>query len=284
MATSSSRSPQLAVLRLLVAAGVLLSSATAPAEESLCSAGIRDGFSCAQHADCPDGACVLAQGVCDAGPNDGLPCDCPGGTCIGSGVDPTVGTCRAGTSDGEPCDPTSECATHPCTGTQQICVAGTMKGASCLRDDQCYGGACSSTGKICIDGTDFAGSSCADDADCCVNPSRCSSGNCASARPPVLTATPAPSTPFPTTTATDTPVGTSTDIPTATPSVTPVQSPSPTRSVAATPTRCSPCPGLEVGGQSETGDGCSVSPPPHSGCSRPALIALALFAWRRLTR
>src|SRR6266436_5425685 len=88
-----------------------------PNGEFLCSNGPMDGRACNTDANCaPGGVCVIGQGVCDGGADDGTPCDCAGGTCQGSG---TTGTCSGGTMNGESCDPSG---TGNCGGGT-ACVA-----------------------------------------------------------------------------------------------------------------------------------------------------------------
>ncbi|MFI5399098.1 MAG: beta-propeller fold lactonase family protein [Candidatus Binatia bacterium] len=158
----------------------------------LCSAGARDGAACAVDADCPDGACVVAQGVCDGGKDDGLLCDCPGATCVAGatcGTDPTMGTCSGGTADGQCCDAQSNCAgNRSCVGTQKVCLAGPVRGMSCLRDAQCLGSQCGAIGKSC-GGGDFAGFACVADGDC--PRGACIVAALRSATPPATTPTPA---------------------------------------------------------------------------------------------
>lgn len=180
--------------------------AQAPTGAFLCSAGAHDGQPCNSNSDCPDGACVKSQGVCDGGVDDALPCDCPSGTCSESATcfepSATQGMCSGGTSAGKSCS--CSCAGgRACVGTQQVCVGGLNKGFSCLRDSQCPNSQCRSTGLICASGTDFAGFSCSSDTDCCSPPGVCGTGSCvAPVSRPTATSTPSPLTPRPT----DTPV------------------------------------------------------------------------------
>ena len=76
----------------------------------LCSGGPNDGAQCNDFSDCPNGACVLSQGVCDGGDNDGGYCASP-----------------------------DDCPTGQCVAAQRVCLSGDDKGNSCLRDDQCDG-------------------------------------------------------------------------------------------------------------------------------------------------
>ncbi len=132
-------------------------------ETFLCSAGARDGLPCASDADCSSGVCVLAQGVCDGGRVDGLPC-----------------------SAETDCEPGI-----PCIPTQNICVGGQNKGTGCLRTRHCPASRCAATGRACAPGSQFAGLSCADDADCGTR------GLCRAATPSTP-ATPRRPTPVPT--------------------------------------------------------------------------------------
>jgi len=123
----------------------------------LCSGGFNDGSACDNDENCPGGACVLPQGVCDNGDRNG-----------------------------EYCDTTSECTGGgTCSLAHKVCLAGDAKGNSCLRDEHCPESACISTGLFC-DGGDFDLYSCVDDSSCvgefeagvCVSPSvfLCSGG------------------------------------------------------------------------------------------------------------
>ncbi|MBI1817230.1 MAG: beta-propeller fold lactonase family protein [Deltaproteobacteria bacterium] len=143
----------------------------------LCSDGVDDGAPCARNADCLRGACVVAQGVCDGGDDDGLLCDCAGGTCSNQpscSSDARSGTCTGGAMDGTCCDQATNCHGHrPCAGTQKLCASGPGKGQSCLRDTQCPQSRCQSVGRVCAGG-DFDRYACVDAGDCprgaCVDP------------------------------------------------------------------------------------------------------------------
>lgn len=104
----------------------------------LCSAGGNDGGTCASSLDCPSGACVFAQHVCDGGTVDGL-------------------LCQADTD----CEPSA-----PCRPTQKICNAGGSKGFGCLRTSGCSTGTCVSSGRVCESQSEFATLACIDNADC----------------------------------------------------------------------------------------------------------------------
>ena len=136
----------------------------------LCAGGPRDGAACAADADCPDGACASAQGVCDGGDDDGLLCDCAGGSCSAATAscssDPGSGTCSGGSAQGRCCRTDFNCAgRRPCVATQKVCAGGIAKGMPCLRDGQCAGSTCGSTGRLCKGGS-FDGFSCVDHGDC----------------------------------------------------------------------------------------------------------------------
>lgn len=226
--------------------------------EFLCSKGTRDGLPCESDTDCvPNGVCVIAEGVCNGGTDDGASCDCPAGSCSATPVctgDNTFGTCSGGTSAGLCCDVTFNCSGGaPCTGTAKLCLAGDAKGFPCLNDSQCSPSICRSTGKLCaglcqggtnanqlcFDDTDCPGSTCTsdfqsfpcvDDADCCTT-QPCHSGICQGA------ATSATSTPTPSR-GTGTPTRTRTMSPTRTGTAnTPTgKTPTPTQSAVATVT------------------------------------------------
>ena len=126
---------------------------TTPTDKFLCSAGPRDGQACNTDADCASaGVCVIAQGVCDGGTVDGLPCDCAGGTCRATPVcstDATLGTCSGGQNATECCDLTTNCSGgNPCVGAQRVCLDGENMGFACLHDSQCPSSMCRSTGKF----------------------------------------------------------------------------------------------------------------------------------------
>lgn len=228
----------------------------------LCSLGTRDGQTCASDDDCPGGVCVLTQGVCDGGIDDGLPCSCAGGTCSGTPVcsaDATFGTCSGGPFAGECCDRDFNCREgRPCAGTQKICLGGQSQGFPCLRDSQCPGSVCRSTGRFCLgvcqsgssSGTlctttddcggadcfsDYQDAACGQDVDCCVSGSACPAGICTGITAPTPTATQRPPTATagtaqPTSTRTPTVPGTpASPTPVVTPTVRPTTGASPTR-------------------------------------------------------
>ena len=226
--------------------------------EFLCSKGTRDGLACESDTNCvPNGVCVIAEGVCNGGDDDGASCDCPAGSCSAQPVcqaDNTFGTCSGGTSAGECCDVNFNCAgSAPCKGTAKLCLAGDAKGFPCLNDSQCPSSLCRSTGKLCAGlcqgGTnanqlcfadedcpgstctsDFQSFPCVDDADCCTT-QPCHSGICQGvATSATSTPTPSRGTTTPTRTRTVSPTRTGTaNTPTG-------NTPTPTRSVVATVT------------------------------------------------
>jgi YVTN family beta-propeller protein len=144
-------------------------AAILPGAVSLCADGERDGSPCATDADCPQGACALALGVCNGGSDDGLLCDCPGGTCLAEpscGADPMLGTCTGGPAAAQCCDTSFNCVgRHACVATQRVCAGGLAKGMPCLSDSQCPDGACALSGRLCVGG-DFDRVACVDRADC----------------------------------------------------------------------------------------------------------------------
>jgi hypothetical protein len=156
--------------------------------ELLCSAGSNDGNTCQTHADCPGGACVVVQGVCND--QNGYPCDCPGATCNGT-------ACTGGPFSGLSCDTAFNCDTGvACQGSQKVCVGGSASGAllppgyPCLNNQQCDSSQCRSTGLVCKAGTAFSNYPCGQDADCCTPATSCPVGACFSpATVPTPTAT-----------------------------------------------------------------------------------------------
>jgi len=156
--------------------------------EFLCSAGSNDGNACQTHADCPGGACVYVQGVCND--QNGLPCDCPGATCNGT-------ACTGGPFSGQSCDTAYNCDTGvACQGSQKVCVGGSASGAllppgyPCLNNQQCDSSQCRSTGLVCKAGTAYSSYPCGQDADCCTAATSCPVGACFSpATVPTPTAT-----------------------------------------------------------------------------------------------
>jgi len=167
----------------------------------LCTGGTRDGLDCTGFEDCPGGVCVIAQGVCQNGTDNGNPCLCAGGTCSATpacSADTSFGTCVGGAFATDCCDVSSDnCAGGAaCIGTQKVCLGGENKGFSCLTPDQCPGSTCTSTGMVC-DGGDFDGYACVDDADC-TGTAPTADGSC------VGNPTPAPVTNTPTRTRTPT--------------------------------------------------------------------------------
>jgi hypothetical protein len=185
----------------------------------LCSAGSNNGNTCEAQADCPGGACVILQGVCND--QNGFPCTCPDATCSGT-------TCTGGPFAGQSCDTAYNCdAGVACQGSQKVCAGGATSGYPCLYDQQCDSLQCLSTGSLCEEGTDYAGYSCWQDSDCCLPPTTCAVGACFSPA-----AVPTPTTPSAVTrTATASRTGateTPTPSPSAKASVTPTAGASPT--------------------------------------------------------
>jgi hypothetical protein len=175
-------SGDITVNEIVAAVNAALNGCAATATgEFLCSTGPRDGLACNSDDDCvPTGACVIAQGVCDGGTDDGLYCDCSAGTCVASTpvCDASfTGVCQGGPRDGGCCDVTAICAGGAgCVASQKVCAAGANKGFSCLRDDECPDSVCQSTGKFC-NGGDFDGYSCVDANDC-LNADGSTGGSC----------------------------------------------------------------------------------------------------------
>lgn len=171
--------------------------------ELLCSAGSNDGNTCQTHADCPGGACVVVQGVCND--QNGYPCDCPGATCNGT-------ACTGGPFSGLSCDTAFNCDTGvACQGSQKVCVGGSASGAllppgyPCLNNQQCDSSQCRSTGLVCKAGTAFSNYPCGQDADCCTPATSCPVGACFS---PATVPTPTATAPKTRTAATLTPTPT----------------------------------------------------------------------------
>lgn len=95
------------------------------ADVLLCSGGQSDSLPCSGHADCPGGACVLAQKVCDGGFDDGFGCE--------GDVN-----CSGGAS---------------CVPTSRVCSGGEDDSFGCVRSDNCRGGGtCVATGQVCDGG------------------------------------------------------------------------------------------------------------------------------------
>jgi hypothetical protein len=134
------------VLILLLLGGASAASVSAQATgEYRCSVpngGSQDGTPCQTHADCPGGACVFGEGVCDD--QEGRQCLCPEGTCSGD-------TCSGGPLAGQTCDTSYNCDPGVlCRGSQKVCVGGSNSGYPCLNGKQCDSGQCVSTGRVCI--------------------------------------------------------------------------------------------------------------------------------------
>lgn len=192
--------------------------------EFLCSGGARDGLSCESFDDCPNGVCVIAQGIC----SDGFICDCPSGTCTNDtrcSDDQTFGTCAGGVSPGLCCDVALNCADgDSCVGTQKVCLNGQDQGFSCTNDSQCRNGTCGSTACYC-DGGDYDAFTCVSTSDC-PGGGTCTCFSAATPTVPVRTATPTRTTQSGTPLPTDTPRPTSTAPNTRTPFQTSTPGPS----------------------------------------------------------
>jgi hypothetical protein len=214
----------------------------------VCSGGSNDGKTCEAQGDCPGGACVIVQGVCND--ENGFPCYCPDATCGGT-------TCTGGPFAGQSCDTAFNCDSGvACEGSQKVCAGGTTSGYPCVDDQQCDSLQCRSTGRLCQEGTDYAGYSCWQDSDCCLPPTTCAVGACFSpaavptpTTPSAVTRTATPSRTG--TPATPTPSSTAGASP-ATPTVTPRSTPPPR------PTQARPH-GLLIQAVGE-GAGCAVTP------------------------
>lgn len=207
----------------LIGLALVLGAAVTPAfgqgtGEFLCSAGTRDGQPCEAFSDCPNGVCVIAQGVC----NNGAFCDCPGGTCGNTPVcslNANFGTCVGGIGASSElcCSVSSNCATgQSCTGTSKVCLNGSDKGLPCVDSSQCASGTCGSTGFYC-DGGDFDFYPCVDNGDC-------PGGSCDTSFVNVPTNTPNPNQ-------------------TATPTLPPVNTSTPSGPTATVPPRNTSTPG-----------------------------------------
>lgn len=202
----------------------LLAGAAAPAPaQFLCSAGTRDGLTCAGDEECPNGGvCVIPLGVCSGGESDGFFCACPTSECVAEPVcpeDPSLGLCLGGVFEDLCCPVSLNCFDgRPCAATQKLCIGGVNKGFPCITNAHCPRSLCRSTGRFCLGG-DFDSFACVDDADC---PGGECSGPLVIPTTPAITRSPTPTRPTPTrtsTAATATPP-TATTVP-ATPTPTP---------------------------------------------------------------
>jgi YVTN family beta-propeller protein len=241
------------------AAGADTRGATAP-PTSRCSGGSLDGSPCESDASCPAGVCVNVAGMCSAGDDDGLLCDCPLGAC-------RTGSCQGGIRPGATCRSSSNCAGDAtCEAATRVCASGISKGSPCTSDRHCLASRCVQSGSRCAAG-DF-------DRFACVDHSDCPFGRClvvtTSTATPRSEAPPTPTQPVTTTTHTPTRAAPPTHTPTRaappthTPTVverdTPEPPPSPTRVPAG-----SPNPGDD--------DGCTISPN-RSGSTWTVLLLL----------
>lgn len=136
-----------------------------------CNGGDLDLFSCIDDGGCigvvESGLCVApTQFACTGGPNDAADCrshlDCPAGACV---IAQKI--CQGGGSSGEllDCESSFDCPNGPCVATHRVCNAGVNKGFGCLGSQDCPGATCVSPGLFC-DGGAFELISCVDDASC----------------------------------------------------------------------------------------------------------------------
>jgi hypothetical protein len=146
-----------AALGAVLATGMPREAGAAPG--LLCSAGGNNGDECDFDSDCPNGACVAAQFICEGGTRDTDICDCPESTCV-------RGACSGGPRENAACDPANECDGGTCQQTSRICNAGDLKGFGCANNGQCGDGAvCVANGQFCWGGSFFK-FGCVDDDDC----------------------------------------------------------------------------------------------------------------------
>src|SRR5207249_3456234 len=104
----------------------------------LCSTGTNNGAPCATSADCPDGACVLTEGVCDGGANDGFTCLSNGG-CNAPVCVPAAKVCDSGDFFGVACLHDAQCgALSLCIESGRACVGGPFDGFACVEDVNCF--------------------------------------------------------------------------------------------------------------------------------------------------
>ena len=233
--------------------------------EFLCNGGTNAGKACQSDDDCPpNGVCVISQGVCSGGGDDGLTCQCLGGSCPTQplcSTDATMGMCSGGLFSGQCCDPSYNCAdSAPCDGTAKVCLSGTNQGFPCLQNSQCPSSTCGYTNKfcagvcqggqnvnqLCLDDTDcpsstcdssFQSDSCVADSDCCGDPSATPApSECTAAgicRGPATSTSPTPTPPRGSPTPTRTRTGTRTPTGSRTPGT---PTPTPPAAATATPT------------------------------------------------
>ena len=176
-----------ATVTVLAAGAPAAGAVRLEAEPGQCSGGVYGDHVCTTDAECPGGVCARPSSICDGGTDDGLLCDCPGGTCEaagGCGGDASRGTCRDGRANGLCCDTELACAgNRPCAPSARVCAGGVAKGLPCLNDHHCPGSLCSSPATVCHGGP-FDHFACIDDFDC-------PSGVCAGGPTPLPTPTPA---------------------------------------------------------------------------------------------
>ncbi len=228
-----------------------------------CSGKKRNGRDCTTDMDCEHSLCVVAEGVCDGGPNDGLACECPGAVCEPNKctANPSLGRCSAGIGPGHTlcCDPMRGCEGAPCVATTQICASGPRQRQPCLNDSQCPGSGCVSTLPFCDGGSmDFFS---------CVNDANCPGGHCAG--PSIAD--------VPTCAPDQIPPPTSTRLPTRTPSV--PGSPAPQNTGRSTPSGAGGGSTSTSGGSS--GKFCAIDATPSAMPLVPLVVLLVLRAGRR---
>ncbi len=218
----------------------------------ICYRGTHHDLPCSTDADCWQGRCFRAPGVCDGGEDDGLLCDCPGGECRpgASCSDQGDGTCTGGSADGACCREAFRCSGAPCVPTRKICAGGISRGLPCTHFRQCRDSYCAPSSSRC-NGGDFDSFACIDDGDCPL-------GSCqlvvphTPTRPPIAPRTLKPTQPkasptaSPTTHSTPSPIApkptpsataSATKRPTAPPTVTTPSSPIPVNTTIATETK-----------------------------------------------
>ncbi len=228
-----------------------------------CEGKIRSGHHCLTNMDCRRGVCVVAEGVCDGGPNDGMGCDCPGAVCEAEKCpsNPTLGRCTAALGPGHPlcCNPNLQCGGAPCVPTAKFCAGGSRRRIPCLSDSQCPGSGCVSTASFC-DGGKMADYSCVVDANC-------TGGSC-----------PAPSFP-------DIPTCRPDQLPTATPTRLPTRTPnSPQPQPSRTPIPAGGSAGSAAGTATSGGTSCAIDPTGTAIPWAPLAILVVLRASRRRWR
>jgi len=207
------------------ASGTIRVAARAATNGGVTPAGLCSGSGevCSDDRQCAPEACLLAAGVCAAGEDDGLLCDCPRGTC-------SEGVCSGGLRAGSACGDNGNCAGGAaCESATRLCAHGIAKGNPCLDDRHCAGAPCGVATQRC-DGGDFDHFACVDDGDCPF-------GRCGGFAPTASPTQPVPPTLRPTRTPIETesrtrkptasPLPSGTPTAAATPSAEPTLSPAP---------------------------------------------------------